>query len=84
MKLSRFVIAGTQSGVGKTTISTGLMRALVLRKKNVQPYKVGPDYIDPAFHSFVTRNKPRNLDSWMLEEETIKELFLRKWPYLKL
>lgn len=77
MKLSRFVIAGTQSGVGKTTISTGLMRALVLRNKDVQPYKVGPDYIDPAFHSFVTRNKSRNLDSWMLDEETIKELFAK-------
>lgn len=77
MKLSRFVIAGTQSGVGKTTISTGIMRALVLRGLDVQPFKVGPDYIDPAFHSFVTGNKSRNLDSWMIDEETLKELFAK-------
>ncbi|WP_432665704.1 cobyrinate a,c-diamide synthase [Wukongibacter baidiensis] len=77
MKLSRFVIAGTQSGVGKTTVTTGLMRALTLRGLNIQPFKVGPDYIDPAFHSFVTGNKSRNLDSWMLSEETIKELFTK-------
>ncbi len=77
MKLSRFVIAGTQSGVGKTTVTTGLMRALTLRGLNIQPFKVGPDYIDPAFHSFVTGNKSRNLDSWMLDEKTIKELFTK-------
>lgn len=77
MKISRVVIAGTQSGVGKTTISTGIMRALVLRGVNIQPYKVGPDYIDPAFHSFVTGNKSRNLDSWMLDEEILRELFIK-------
>lgn len=77
MKFSRFIIAGTQSGVGKTTVTTGLMRALTLRGLNIQPFKVGPDYIDPAFHSFVTGNKSRNLDSWMLDEETIKELFTK-------
>lgn len=77
MKFPRIVIAGTQSGVGKTTISTGIMRALVLRGINTQPFKVGPDYIDPAFHSFVTSNKSRNLDSWMLDEETLKELFIK-------
>jgi len=77
MGFSRFVIAGTQSGVGKTTVSTGIMRALVLRDLAVQPFKVGPDYIDPAFHSFVTGNKSRNLDSWMLDKETIVELFVK-------
>jgi cobyrinic acid a,c-diamide synthase len=77
VKIPRAVIAGTQSGVGKTTISTGIMRALVLRDIDVQPFKVGPDYIDPAFHSFVTGNKSRNLDSWMLEEEILRGLFIK-------
>lgn len=77
MKLPRIVIGGTQSGVGKTTISTGIMRAFVKRGYSLGPYKVGPDYIDPAFHSFVTGNKSRNLDSWMIAEEEIKEIFLK-------
>nr|WP_243109731.1 cobyrinate a,c-diamide synthase [Caminicella sporogenes] len=77
MKIPRFVIAGTQSGVGKTTLSIGIMKALRKRGLNVQSYKVGPDYIDPAFHSFVTGNKSRNLDSWMLKENAIKDIFFK-------
>lgn len=68
------MIAGTKSGVGKTTISMGLMSALS-KKMNVQPYKVGPDYIDSAFHSYITGNNCSNLDSYLLKEPMINYLF---------
>ncbi|AOY75457.1 cobyrinate a,c-diamide synthase [Clostridium formicaceticum] len=72
-----FLLAGTQSGVGKTTISTGIMGALKKRGMSVKPFKVGPDYIDPQFHHYVTGNPSRNLDGYMLKEETIKTLFYK-------
>ncbi|AEF96349.1 Ni-sirohydrochlorin a,c-diamide synthase [Methanotorris igneus] len=72
--MRRVVIAGTSSMVGKTTISTGIMKALS-KKYNVQPYKVGPDYIDPTYHTIATNNKSRNLDSFFMSGEQIKALF---------
>lgn len=77
---SRVVIAGTQSGVGKTTLSIGLMAALTKQGYDVQPYKVGPDYIDPGFHTLVTSNQAWNLDSCFLGAEGCKEIFQYSAP----
>jgi len=62
--------------VGKTLISTGIMGALSKRYK-VQPYKVGPDYIDPTYHTAATGNYSRNLDSFFMDMGQIRELFWR-------
>jgi len=71
------MIAGTHSGVGKTTITTAVMAAMSEQGYNVQPYKVGPDYIDPSYHNLATGNRCRNLDAWMLTESMLHTLFTK-------
>lgn len=71
----KLVLAGTGSAVGKTTISTGIMKAL--SDENVQPFKVGPDFIDPSYHTIATGNISRNLDSFFMNDFQIVNSFER-------
>jgi len=76
-EMKKILIAGMQSGAGKTTVSAALMRCFTLRGMKVAPFKTGPDYIDPKFHEFVTGSYSHNLDSWMLDEDTLRHLFYK-------
>ncbi len=71
----RLVIAGTHSGVGKTAITSGILRALSRRGLELQPFKVGPDFIDPGYHRVACGQISRNLDVWLTSEETVVRIF---------
>ena len=76
--IPRIVIAATQSGGGKTTLVTGLLAALRARGLTVQSFKVGPDYIDLGYHRLASGRTGHNLDTWLVPEARLAEIFARE------
>ena len=77
LSIPRLLIAGTQSGVGKSSITLALVAALRQRGLTVQTYKVGPDYLDPGHLARVSGRPCYNLDSWMSRHDYLRELLAR-------
>ena len=76
-KLPRILLAGMNSGCGKTSITCGILKALTDRGIRIQSYKCGPDYIDPMLHSHITGQPCRNLDPFFSTEEELRELMAK-------
>jgi cobyrinic acid a,c-diamide synthase len=75
VNIPRVVIAAPASGQGKTSVATGLLAALRARGRIASPHKVGPDYIDPGYHTLAAGRAGRNLDPWLVGEDAIAGLF---------
>jgi len=76
LKIPRLVLAGTTSGVGKTSITCGIIHALQKKGYSVQPFKVGPDYIDPSYLSSIAKKDAFNLDVWLMGKNRLLESFV--------
>ena len=75
MSIPRIIIAGTTSGVGKTSITLGILYILKNLGFKIQAFKVGPDFIDPSYHHFVTNSPSYNLDSWLMGKKGLIDTF---------
>lgn len=75
MSHPRLIIAGTHSGVGKTTVTLALLSAFRAQGRTVQPFKVGPDFIDPGHHHLACGRESRNVDGWMLGPVVNRSIF---------
>jgi cobyrinic acid a,c-diamide synthase len=78
MKINSIIVAAPSSGSGKTTVSMGLIYALKKLGYSVKAFKIGPDYIDSGYQSFVSGNPSDNLDSWMGSRSIVRDIFFRK------
>ncbi|CAC12325.1 probable cobyrinic acid a, c-diamide synthase (cbiA) [Thermoplasma acidophilum] len=76
MKVPRLIVAGTESGAGKTTITISIILKLLANQMKVKPYKIGPDYIDPQFHRLASGVPSENLDLWMMNDDQIRYLLI--------
>ena len=76
-KIPRILLAGTNSGCGKTTVTCAVLQALVNRGMKVGAFKCGPDYIDPMFHSRIIGAKSANLDLFFFRENTLRYLLVK-------
>ena len=77
LKVPRLVIAGVTSGVGKTSITSAIIYGMKKRGYSIQPFKVGPDYIDPSYLSAISGNDTKNLDVWLMGKNELMKSFAR-------
>jgi cobyrinic acid a,c-diamide synthase len=76
LKIPRIVLSGTSSGVGKTSITAAIIHGIKKRGYSVQPFKVGPDFIDPTYLSAVAQRPARNLDAWLMGRRGVLKEFV--------
>ena len=77
LKIPRLVVAGATSGVGKTSITSAIIYGIKKRGYSVQPFKVGPDYIDPSYLSSISKKNAKNLDVWLMGENELVQSFVK-------
>ena len=77
LKIPRLVVAGVTSGVGKTSITSAIIYGIKKRGYEIQPFKVGPDYIDPSYLSAISGKDAKNLDVWLMGESELLRSFVK-------
>lgn len=76
MRIPRLVLAGATSGVGKTSVTCSIIHGLQKQGYSVQPFKVGPDYVDPIYLSSISKKNVYNLDVWLMGQNQLLNNFI--------